>query len=92
MANRNAAYKDVMNELRGKIKEHSASKFRKEESSEEESEESAEHEESEDEDEGEGENTDDMPEEVPEGPDLCSSCDSKMDAKHKFCANCGTKR
>ena len=88
MANRNAAYKDVMNELRGKIKEHSASKFRKEESDEEESEESAEHEESESED----EDADKMSEELPEGPDLCSNCDGKMDAKHKFCANCGTKR
>ena len=84
MANRNAAYKDVMNELRGKIKEHSASKYHKEESSEEESEET--------EEESEDEDADKMSEELPEGPDLCSNCDGKMDAKHKFCANCGTKR
>jgi len=86
MANRNAAYKDVMNELRGKIKEHSASKYHKEEAGEEE-------EESEDgEEESEDEDADEMAVEEPMGDDLCSKCDSKMDLKHKFCANCGCKR
>jgi len=85
MANRHAAFKDVMNELRGKIKEHSASKYSRKD---EEAEESDEHEESEDED----EDADEMSEEEPEGPDLCSNCDSKMDVKHKYCANCGCKK
>lgn len=89
MANRNAAFKDVMNELRGKIKEHSSSKYKN--SNTEEDEESSEHEESEDEDEDE-EDADLMAKEEPMGDDLCTKCDSKCDVKHKYCANCGTKR
>lgn len=88
MANRNAAYKDVMNELRGKIKEHSASKYHKEEAGEEEESEEGEEESEESDD----DDADEMSVEEPMGPDLCSKCDSKMDVKHKFCANCGCKR
>jgi hypothetical protein len=88
MANRHAAFKDVMSELRGKIKEHSASKYKSHEPDDD-SEVEGDHEEP---DGDEDEDADEMSEEEPEGPDLCSNCDSKMDVKHKFCANCGTKK
>jgi len=95
MANRNAAFKAVMGELKGKIKEHSASKYNRNDTDDDN--EMGDHpepdgDEGESEDEDEDEGADLEAKEEPMGDDLCSKCNSKMEVKHKYCANCGCKK
>jgi hypothetical protein len=104
MANRHAAYKAVMGELRGKIKEHSASKYHKEHVNTEDYDDGPEEHEPDGDEDEEGKEYPGSPDDMTpvenvsetrskwiekEGSDECAGCGRDLPHAHKYCGFCG---